>query len=161
MHTGCLHHHGTFFHAVGFYVKKDFNGCSTVRIVVSVVKLQRNSNITKKWCSPKLCLKSNQRVFHLTMVMTNGHVPISMRLSLGPLRLLMPLVFWQCHLPSTVSAYSSPYLVGCIGAAVIPVTRQSVSKLSVEPCDRAFPPRFRRDFDAPPNRHTTSVSGWR
>ena len=31
----------------------------------------------------------------------------------------------------------------------------------LEPCDGAFPPRLRRDFDAPPNRHATSVSGWR
>ena len=34
-------------------------------------------------------------------------------------------------------------------------------KPQVGPCDRAFSPRFRRDFDAPPNRHTTSGSGWR
>ena len=31
----------------------------------------------------------------------------------------------------------------------------------VDPCGGAFPPRFRRDFDARPNRHATSVSGWR
>ena len=32
---------------------------------------------------------------------------------------------------------------------------------SVGPCGGAFPPRFRRDFDARPNCHATSVSGWR
>ena len=60
---------------------------------------------------------------------------------------------------NTIATYQKHVGVGkyILQTRAIKQTHESL----IEPCDGAFSPRFRRDFDAPPNRHATSVSGWR
>ena len=65
---------------------------------------------------------------------------------------------WHVHKPPEVIMLKN---VEITYDSVIATDRPYVFNRPVEPCEEAFSPRFRRDFDAPLNRHATSVSGWR